>query len=1362
MGKINACILMLVVLSPFLYASGFWEIERIRTDYVHYWHPEWLIDPSGASQWANAFGIDETNATNEEILTHLTPEEKKAFSKSLKRFEKSDEYLEESKTLQVAFSITYFAYSVSSFSFNSPIFAAMATIRQESAISWGLASLSESSHGINEAFPVLDEEVGRLELAGAGYANYTGGAKGVYNELNGALDAIRKNEREGDGLGNRYAKSLWLSDVVSKGLLGIGALEFETPGAFPELMELLRGSDRSVFSDIVMLRRETIAALAQMDDEYGQLDRLCADKISSVNADISRMSGYGYGRIDDEIVLVFSRGDFKWESSGLSPSESLKSIISATRNMGSEKGAEQILRQAQGTVGRKERNYFARGIEQLAGCIGKVRWTETEIQRTDVFVDELIVGAKAIVDERGQTCKRAIDGFSPETDEEKALYLMAVSKYEKAGALVGSARYSDAGTFLAKHADAIELYDDTLMMLSDSSTYNENTRAKARDAIAALKGTIKDAEKDRVDASAEGDYIESVERVVDVARLEFLESIVETSDAYSSDIKRRAYLKYSGLENLRNEILDTFLDEEPLVGELDNEYGEFLAYENSFARNGTISPELALGHYRELESFYNRFTEKISQYKSLLISRDIEKHSETSVILEKLPMLDSPAPVTVEVKLYNKLGIGYSGPISAEVPLGIEVRSSDVVWASDEVDEVAYASGKLLVLLKSVGPNSYYGILFKLNRTIGDTKTTRNSNLLLGPNLLVHTVEITFSSGMETKVGSRIELPSWPSRASAEIGGLVGDVSIVSDGGKIEAIVSGEAKEGTNTLKAEFIFENPIIITKTGRENMTAGIESTVSYLVHVSCPFEVRDVPIYLNEPMLEGGKVDVRGLDGWVAKNVDVSLVGLGGQISWEIEELIPETTALFMVSFTVDDKIGFAKHLYDETLSLLGDMPYAWAADEVANADSMIKSGAYDKAIGILEETRSRLERIDSPGMDSVLGGEIGTLKREIEIANATMMKIGGSGLATDGMGEAIQTAFEMYVESQSLMDSGDYDEALLAVGEGKRIIMGIDYGNLFDRRDNVSIELGKTKRDALLLMQLMDTQESLGEIDNIEALLTDAERIMGDAEYGEAVGLLENISSMTGNVSRNLNIKAQLWYVQFEERIDEYSELAGGAYWELTVLEKAMGVSETRVSKGGAPELSINLKETRSSIEAIDRHLKNILESMHAEDDVGRFIVENAPNLRIALNELEQLIVLENAITSEIEGLDSMAERGIENARMALDQLVELKGHDAEMDGEIGTLGGYLDDAREALDDGRFADSLILSSHIQKRSLYLLKLPVDEKDNSIVMAVGVASICLLLALVALFILKGKKHQATAPGTIPRAVPKHPKQK
>ncbi|MFH0817123.1 MAG: hypothetical protein V1909_00640, partial [Candidatus Micrarchaeota archaeon] len=174
--------------------------------------------------------------------------------------------------------------------------------------------------------------------------------------------------------------------------------------------------------------------------------------------------------------------------------------------------------------------------------------------------------------------------------------------------------------------------------------------------------------------------------------------------------------------------------------------------------------------------------------------------------------------------------------------------------------------------------------------------------------------------------------------------------------------------------------------------------------------------------------------------------------------------------------------------------------------------------------------------------------------------------------------------------------------------------------------------------------------------------------------------------------------------------------------------------------------------------INKHLERILGAI-PDGREAEFAFENAQDLKIALGETAELREMGDSIDSEMASLKKRAEISRETARLALNQLAELRGSDSEVKSEMETLKGYLSDSEKALTEGRLADSVALSTHIQKRVVYILK-PKKTQEDSTTLLVGAVFILLLAAIAAIFLLRSRKQKPPAAQKhVPRAEKKVP---
>ncbi|MFH1471054.1 MAG: hypothetical protein ABIF01_04860 [Candidatus Micrarchaeota archaeon] len=1361
MRKFLAFVILLGILFPFAHPANFSRIDRIPQSYDYAFDYSWYLNPGSASQWTEELGISSAKETNARTLIELSADEKKAFRRSLEYFNKSDADMMRAKELLGAASMFRRLREMASWNVLVPsappvglsnvlAYGVLETDMNVRALRLALFALAETGTGINEAMLAFEKDFDELERAGAGHPNYTGSASGTYNGLAEEYAEIVGGDQKGDGFGGGYVKALRMTDDIAQNIQTSGKLTLAN-GNLADAVWTLIGSEDSVFARIIDARRETVGSIESMREEYGQVHRLCEGKVNSAGAEVSRMKKDDYEVIDSVLVLKFYGGSFNWGGAGNTPAEATLKAGLLASNRGFGRGAKQALEDAENTVSGRGHGYLAVGIEKAGECIRKTREAETIIDEADALVASLNKRAAELSLEKRDAAERAIELFSQKSTSEKTLYDSAKAKLEKARLKEDAARGASSGKALLYYSEAVSLLSDIPPMLSEASVYLENKRGEAEKAIEELKEAISKAERDGIDVSGDADYADTAEVLLKGAKQDGLDAIISTCKERIGEIEQRAGAKYSRLDSLRGEIMNALGPDVASIRELRDDFETFEEYEAQFVQKDTVSPALALGSYKKLELFYERFSEKISQYKALLLQKSFESNSDARLIFEGPQALDKPGATTVEVTLRNPLAIGYSGPVAVEVPLAIPVRSQEITERPPEVENVAYADGVLLVLLKKADPNAQYRMVFKTNLTIAETKSNINEDALVGQNVLLRHWTVKFVSKTGAPIQAETILPIRPDMYSATINGRDAGVEIRPiAGGKVSAVVMGEAEAGDNAVFAEFTFEHAVEVRKSS-ENATPP-ERGFSYLVEVESPFHLKDVRVYVFEPALTDGDASIVGIGNWEPKSMRMEKSGSGGQISWVIEELPAGSKALFEVSVVVSDEAAFARRLYNDTETISMNYSLGWLIGELARADEFMKVGNFKKAISTLEEARSRLENELEQEGSSKAAFDIASkvIEGKIDGLNKTLALMGASGYDVLGEQERISDALERYDMARILGGRGDYEGALESADGSLALLVDFDYGPIFERRDNVSAEIGRAKKSALVMRSLTDTQDIISGIEAYEKTLNDAESLLRGVDYDGAIVLLDSAQEGAKNASFELEAAADSLISEFSKNATLFLGSSNAIGEQLKDLERATKFTESRVSKPSGV-YSANAEELGRNFESIRGHLHSVLGEIASQGSLD-FIMKNAPGFLVALEEISEAESLKGEVALELASLEKQTQRDMENAELALAQLSEIRGDEPAMKEEIETLRAYLDDSGKAAGDGRSIDSIALSTHVQKRVAYLLKTPRESGDGSSFLVAG-ASAILLIAIIGVFLF-GRKKNPPEPKAVPRA--------
>ncbi|MCX6778094.1 MAG: hypothetical protein NT157_04380, partial [Candidatus Micrarchaeota archaeon] len=242
-------------------------------------------------------------------------------------------------------------------------------------------------------------------------------------------------------------------------------------------------------------------------------------------------------------------------------------------------------------------------------------------------------------------------------------------------------------------------------------------------------------------------------------------------------------------------------------------------------------------------------------------------------------------------------------------------------------------------------------------------------------------------------------------------------------------------------------------------------------------------------------------------------------------------------------------------------------------------------------------------------------------------------------------------------------------------------------------------------AILLSSKFDMSFELALISEAQSLLQLSSAYLSQNEHGEAIGPLANASSLIANSSSSIRSKALEWASSLESALPAYSQLQSEIGKKAQSLSSMAQITETRV-KGSKYEPPFSIDSEVQRALSASSHVKNLLDSLRSSEDKASFVSQKAGNLVIAEQELESLKSTLALLNSEISSLEKSARSSYRNAELALKQLAEAAPATEQLAKEESALRDYLQDSDKAIQEERYADSILLSSYVQSRASKLI--------------------------------------------------------
>ncbi len=1361
----RAVLFVLFLLASFLCApraQNVNELEKLPIEFTY--SLDSLLLPSDADATMNAFHLGDVNVSLYRFEVLLTNEEKSRFNRAISHLKKSNEYLESANAAMAYVGNTLNRVVIGSTGvIGAGVYLQHYLPKVRDVARYSLLSLGEADIAINEAVNVLGGDVDELLLAGVNYTNYTGYASGTYSKIKDVLvQARRTHSGDAGDAGMKYGNALNLIKTMQNDLLSSrSSIRFSNPNVFPESMTLTVGDEECVLILLAKLDTEVRDALEKMNNEYNALADDTETKARQVKQEIEMMKSERYDLIEENVAGEFggatTEATVEISESASSPSALLLRVVQFADNPGIEPGASQLILLAREIHGEKNPNYIARAIEKLKLAQTKLANAEQLVKQAKDDVALLTRNAEYIVDAESMKTSFALDNFHPKNSAESDALESARKIYSEAKADADAARYAKAGVKLRAYSKSLDFFAQARGMIAPSSLERASEKDEAKKYLDVLERVTALAEKDDVDVSYEREQLGIFRDIIDASSEEMLASISYTSRELADGIYERAAMKYKNLDGERESLSQIFLSLGEIVSGSSSifgpDYSRFSEYEREFVSGGKIQPRLALGKYKELESFYAQLSSKLQTYSSNILADHLQKHAEVEMFFDEVPELDKETQVTITVSLANNLNLASQKPVLVEIKSNLPLAppASAITKKSSEISDVVFTREKITILLSNVEPYAAYSFSLGTGAALASTTSRAESFTYIRADEARKNEKIKFSAKTDLAVLKiQIKTQTYPYDARAFFDGIEANVSAFSLGNATGATITLQnVKAGDSEVLFGYSIPDPYTVQKTNSEIVQSGALARLTFDMSVGAnEVELRDVPVEILEPTaanIRERSVSVLGLGGAETKNLEIKNTGVGLYIRWLIPRLSPGAPARYRVSYEVDNQESYANLLISEVKKLAEDKNLSGDAaiqNAISDADAFL---GIDKFADAIEEAMRAQNLILSASTDYVRSLKTNSLENELaqlaeleKNANATVDALvrAGYDAQADALRSKISEADSLVLQASLLRAQGKLEQATEIVLRAKQSLESADIlKTLASRRDELAEQINNAKRISLLLGQLADTSELeqlTGEAGE-EFALADAGIQKGDAiaalsGFERCDGIMRNVSDSAGNISNGV-------FDALFSRKEEFKDAELEFEKSSSALERALAVTvDDTIRKSAKTGFSGSSPSTlKSTAASITLHLENVFDAMGRARNKTGFVVENARNLATVGDELETMRSLVSEAQNSLSDMQRKTNLSYENARLSLKQVAEIADGNEQINNEMGNLSTRLGESKKAAGEGRFADAVLLSNYIQYRSAYLLKnMPAKTggETQSIIIAISLLFIAALL--------------------------------
>ncbi|MFH1285766.1 MAG: hypothetical protein ABIH99_04250 [Candidatus Micrarchaeota archaeon] len=1386
-------LLILSNLAPLASAySSFSELEFFPVHYERYWAGygifgcggvmvgEKLLGTCDAIDSIEALRINEVKFSAKETLARLERSGgKEDFAVCVNKIEQAEAGVDATKRLMNAplkvlgkavveieslcslgFSGLPAGEPVGQYSAYCEVFPAYTEALENTALA--LESAGECS---NEIALVLDEDMGELEEMGADYDGYSGEAAQIYAEARASLIKMEGLENGSvlvsgnEGFEEMFVRARWRAEEIQSAFEKAPAkLEFARASAVPEALDYVFG-ENGVLVSASAFHARLVSAKQSMEKEYATLEAGTKLKVERAKADVVEMNGNGYGKIDEQKLALFgSSGDFAGFSS--TPARQYAEIEYLVNNKGVEAGAERLHGEALELKKKTAAdNYLALAIERMKEADAKLVESQARIAVLKNEVEEMEVNAERIAEEEKEKAQAQLDGFEASSSYSKEIFEEAEREKEEGDKLLEDARLKKGWEKLDNCEKALENYANVSRIISPKEEFEAELKAVANSWLKKLETAINKATTDEVDVEFEKERAGVISELLNMSRNDTIVKIREEAKALVEGVYLKAGNKYAYLNGERKElleVLEVLVDENP-VGWA-SEAKMFAEYDRAYVVEEKFDAKLALGSFKKVADEYAELKLRMETEMGSWLKTHLHNYAEIRRSFEEIPTLDEKARVYVEIALENRMNARYSKPLAVEVKLNYAVTASNVEEKSGEISGIAFGSEKLTLFFSGVEPKKSYFVKLVVDEVLARTSSTSEKVEVLSESELRRSKDVKFNA--EEEIGKlRIvdEFACRPDVVEVVYRGRKGKANIYGEEGDFyaEAIISGVEK-GASGKPATLLYltYNPYEVKKENFSATADGEKTRVSFRVEVeSACEELVDAPVLVVAPAngsLIASSVSVVGLGNEV-KGKKTAETNAGVAISWKVPLLIGGESAVYVVEYEVENSGEYASRLYETLAPMVGNLSSVLLESELESAKQLIDQKKNDEAVKKLleiEEKANDLSGKNGLKRDAAFS-ELERMKSESAKLRELEIELKKAGLEKAGntAGKLADEVEEFESSAERLLNDEEIEKAALELAKAEKKLKERGFvDSIIAYSKETLAGVGAVKEREMRVYWLNGANypsETLGEAEHLWEL---ANEQIGNESYAEALRTLAEVKGKAQEAESKVAVAAEAVFDEYAGRSSEFAETRALALEKLAEVKKALKVSVgSKVPTRGAPVLSVDADALESEITSATKHLDNVFASIGKTSNKTKYVVENAENLWSVSSELGKLEENAEIFGSELSALNESAGKAIATTYAALKQLKgSVPEGNSQYASELGKLNANFAEARDAQEEGKYADSLLLSAYVQDRSNYLMKelQPAKNTGNGErELWIAGLSLAFLVLLVVLFIKRKK---------------------
>jgi len=582
--------------------------------------------------------------------------------------------------------------------------------------------------------------------------------------------------------------------------------------------------------------------------------------------------------------------------------------------------------------------------------------------------------------------------------EAKALVTTNATSSFVRGKVSSAEHYYSMGVNASEYGNQYRYFSLAAADAREAISKNSNQSFDEAIALAALKKQFQDlinkAKNDSLNTYSQEATLKSLEG-------EDYEWVDAALRAAEDELVAQETLQYGYLDDKRAELITKIKlvggDDDDLLTDMAN------AERGIIGSDGKIDYRKGLGKLNALADTYEKIEGQLDNDVKKIVSHSLMAEAESYV---DAVALDSPSNITIDVLVINTEKYNASDvELVFDVPLGIDLKYSDIKNGSDDVGSVLMEGTEAKIYLKSVEPYEKKRITFQTKETLAHTTSMKKNASGLGGGSASINEEINF-------------------RLDADVDSLT-----IPDGvenARIDGMLPGrQLTKGNHRITASYNLEDAYNESVSNVKSVPIGLNAQVDYVVVFDPKIDLDEVTFYVD-PGAKISNLNVYAIaGGTLGKKTKIS----DDKYSYTMTGLEAGTQASAKVSYIIENSSGYIT----QELALLNGMNMSTDVKKlVSEAEAAFSSGNTSTALVRINEAKAEIEKeADTQAKDKrSVEKLLAEVKAELSDINTALAD--GKGLSSSFITKLSARADEL---SKRINESADESpaDALRSLGE-----------------------------------------------------------------------------------------------------------------------------------------------------------------------------------------------------------------------------------------------------------------------------------------------------------------------------------------